>query len=98
MNTVPAPLTMMSDMSAGDSGGEETKGGAAGRETGGGALEVGSSTAAPGLLVRESVSGPLRLPNTTALHAAGYFARSFSIRGNRKEPRGFFVSPRPVSR
>src|SRR3981081_1361560 len=27
-----------------------------------------------------------------------YFARSFSIRGDRNEPRGFLVSPRPVRR
>src|SRR5207302_3373453 len=27
-----------------------------------------------------------------------YFARSLSIRGDRNEPRGFLVSPRPVSR
>src|SRR5919112_3221404 len=29
---------------------------------------------------------------------AAYFVRSFSISGDRKEPRGFLASPRPVSR
>ena len=63
-----------------------------------GALEGDSSTPPAGFVARESFSVPLRLPNTTVLHAGGYFARSFSIRGDRNEPRGFLVSPRPVSR
>src|SRR6201999_2533443 len=47
---------------------------------------------------RESFSKPLRLPNTTLLHAGDYLARSFSSMGDRNEPLGFLVSPRPVSR
>src|SRR5713226_9805373 len=83
---------------AGESGGEETAGAAGSRETAAGAPEDGSGTLAAGFIARESFSAPLRLPNTTALHADGYFARSFSMRGDRKEPLGFLVSPRPVSR
>ena len=83
---------------AGESGGEETVGGGALRETTGAALEAGSSALAAGFIARGSLSVPLRLPNTTALHTGGYLARSFSRRGDRNEPRGFLVSPRPVSR
>src|ERR1700683_45164 len=53
---------------AGDSGGEETVGGGAVRATAG-ALEDASGTAAAGFAARESPSVPLRLPNTTVLHA-----------------------------
>src|SRR5216683_8281489 len=83
---------------AGESGGAETVGVAGSRETAAGAPEGGSSTLAAGFIARESFSAPLRLPNTTALHTGGYLARSFSRRGDRNEPRGFLVSPRPVSR
>src|SRR5712691_4709037 len=52
-----------------------------------------------GLSTRVSLSFPLRLPNTMALHAGYYFlARNFSIKGDSNEPLGFLVSPRPVSR
>src|SRR5882757_6885522 len=51
-----------------------------------------------GFDARVSLSVPLRLPNTTSLHAGSYLARSFSMRGDRNDPRGFLVSPRPVSR
>src|SRR5580692_2538830 len=54
---------------AGASGGDETAGGAASRETAAAAAEGGSDTPAAGLVARESPSVPLRLPNTTALHA-----------------------------
>ena len=60
--------------------------------------EADSDGAPAGFVARVSISVPLRLPNTTILHAGGYLARSFSIRGDRNEPRGFLVSPRPVSR
>jgi hypothetical protein len=73
-------------------------GGAALRATGAGALDMGSGVLAAGFVGRVSISGPLRLPNTTMLHAGCYFARNFSIRGDRKKLRGFLVSPRPVSR
>jgi hypothetical protein len=53
---------------AGDSGGEETAGGDTLRETAG-ALEDASGTAAAGFNARGSPSVPLRLPNTTILHA-----------------------------
>lgn len=77
---------------AGDSGGDET----------GGALTLGalgaSSIVLAGLMARGSVSLALRLPNTTTLLAVSYFDRNFSRNGDRKEPRGFLVSPRPVNR
>jgi hypothetical protein len=41
------------------------------RETAGAAPEAGSSALAAGFVARESFSVPLRLPNTTALHAGG---------------------------
>jgi hypothetical protein len=60
----------------GESGGEEIVGGAAGAEgagalrgTGGASLEAGSSAVAAGFTARVSISGPLRLPNTTVLQA-----------------------------
>jgi hypothetical protein len=56
---------------AGESGGEETVGGEGLRETAGAAPEAGSSASAAGFVARESFSVPLRLPNTTALHAGG---------------------------
>ena len=68
------------------------------RETAGAALEAVPARRRRALTARVSLSVPLRLPNTTVLHAGGYFARNFSIRGDRNEPRGFLVSPRPVSR
>src|SRR5260370_5163199 len=83
---------------AGESGGEEAVGGGGLRKTAGAGLEAGSSALAAGFIARESLSVPLRLPNTTVLHSGGYFARNFSIRGDRNEPRGFLVSPRPVNR
>src|SRR5688500_6185094 len=43
-------------------------------------------------------SGPLRLPNTTVLHAMTYLARNFSMNGGRNDFFGFFASPRPVRR
>src|SRR5690349_24378164 len=52
-----------------------------------------------GFNTRVSLSFPLRLPNTMALHAGDYFlARNFSIKGDSNELFGFLVSPRPVSR
>src|ERR1700722_15109893 len=81
----------------GDSGGEATAGGDALRATAG-ALEDAPGTPAAGFAARESPSVPLRLPNTTILHAGGYFPRNLSIRGDRNEPRGFLVSARPVNR
>src|ERR1700730_4111303 len=83
---------------AGASAGEETVGADGARETAGATLEAGSCAAAAGLIARDSISGPLRLPNTTYSRRAAYFARNFSIRGDRNEPRGFLVSPRPVRR
>src|ERR1700712_546116 len=80
---------------AGDSGGEDTTGAVGSRKT---AAAPDCSGALAGFGARVSLSVPLRLPNTTALHAGGYFARNLSSRGDRNEPRGFFVSPRPVSR
>ena len=56
---------------AGESGGEETVGGDAGRKTAGAAPAAGSDVPAAGFIARESFSVPLRLPNTTALHAGG---------------------------
>ena len=38
------------------------------------------------------------LRDVTALDARTYFARSFLMMGEKNEPRGFLVSPRPVSR
>jgi hypothetical protein len=55
---------------AGESGGEETVGGDTSRTAVAGALEDGSALAA-GFIARESPSVPLRLPNTTVLHAGG---------------------------
>src|SRR3954466_5483088 len=78
---------------AGDSGGDDTAGGADA------AIAPGEGSGAmAGLTARTSVSVPLRLPNTTTLHAADYFDRNFSRNGPRKDPRGFLASPRPVSR
>src|SRR6266403_5943040 len=82
---------------AGASGGDATAGGDRLRDTAGAVPEAGSGTPAAGFIVRESFSVPLRFPNTTTLHT-GYFARNFAIRGDRSEPRGFLVSPRPVNR
>src|ERR1700716_2486441 len=79
-------------------GGDEAAGAAAGREATGAGLETGSGTLAAGFITRVSPSCPLRLPNTTILHAAAHLPRNFSIRGDRNEPRGFLVSLRPVSR
>src|ERR1700712_3431781 len=80
---------------AGDSGGEDTTGAVGSRKT---AAAPDCSGALAGFGARVSLSAPLRLPNTTVLHADGYFARNLSSRGDRNEPRGFLVSPRPVSR
>src|SRR5258708_20050436 len=52
---------------AGESGGEETGGRDGFRETARAVPEGGSSTLAAGLIVRDSFSVPLRLPNTTIL-------------------------------
>src|SRR6267142_1699617 len=38
------------------------------------------------------------LRDVTALHARTYLARNFLMMGEKNEPRGFLVSPRPVSR
>ena len=77
--------------------GEATVGAAISRETAG-ALE-GSGALKAGFGARVSLS-PLRLPNTIVLHAglAYFLARNFSIRGDRNDPFGFLVSPRPVNR
>ena len=80
---------------AGEIGGAETT--AATSRKAAGAL-AGSGARLAGFAARVSMSFPLRLPNTTSLHAGGYFARSFSSRGDRNDPFGFLVSPRPVSR
>ena len=70
-------------------GGEETVGAGVSR-AGAGALIAGFGA---------RVSSPLRLPNTIVLHAGAYFlARNFSIKGDRNDPFGFLVSPRPVNR
>src|SRR6185312_15357295 len=82
---------------AGASGGEATTGGAS-RGFAAAAPGDASAATAAGFAALASTSVPLRLPNTTILHAGGYLARSLSIRGDRNEPRGFLVSPRPVSR
>src|SRR5260370_11841136 len=79
-------------------GGDETAGAAAGREATGAGLETGSGMLAAGFGTRVSPSCPLRLPNTTILHDAAHLPRSFSIRGDSSEPRGFLLSLRPVSR
>ena len=81
---------------AGEIGGAETTGAAISRKAAG--APGGSGARLAGFAARVSMSFPLRLPNTTSLHAGGYFARSFSSRGDRNDPFGFLVSPRPVSR
>jgi hypothetical protein len=42
-----------------------------------------------------SVAG---LRDVAALHARPYLARNFLMMGEKNDPRGFLVSPRPVSR
>jgi hypothetical protein len=46
------------------------------------------------LFFNERASGP----STVVRQAQAYLARNFSMIGDRNEPRGFLVSPRPVSR
>src|ERR1700722_4062482 len=58
---------------AGESGGEETVGAGVSRKTATAGPEDGSSAPAPGFPGRESFSVPLRLPNTTVLHAGHLF-------------------------
>src|SRR5580692_3502365 len=74
---------------AGESGGEETAGAEASRETGAGA-PVGSSMPTPGFVARVSFSVPLRLPNTTILHAGSLPCPQFLDQGRQKRaPRLF---------
>src|SRR5262252_8993714 len=79
---------------AGASGGDEMAGAAA--RAGAAATAAGSGKGEAGFAGLVSLS-PLRLPNTSLLQAA-YFFRSLAIRGESREPRGFLVSLRPVSR
>ena len=83
---------------AGDRGGEETAGGLGARGAGA-ALAGGSGATTAGLTTLEIAfcSATLTKHENTP-SGLSYFARSFWIRGDRKEPRGFLVSPRPVSR
>src|ERR1700745_4284664 len=82
-------------------GGEATVGAATGRggaAAGGGALGTGAGALIAGFTARDSMSVPLRLPNTLQLHAGRYLPRNLSIRGDSREPFGFLVSLRPVRR
>ena len=45
-----------------------------------------------------SAAIPRDLPDVAALHAKTYLARNFLRMGKKNDPRGFLVSPRPVSR
>src|SRR6202022_4503967 len=84
---------------AGESGGEETVGAAGSRETAAGAPEGGSSTPAAGFIARESFSGPLRLPNTTALHTGGLLGPQLLDEGRQERtPRlfGFATACQPL--
>src|SRR6202045_2695993 len=75
---------------AGASGGEETAGAGVSRKTATAAPEDGSSAPAPGFAARESFSVPLRLPNTTVLHADGLFCPQFLDQGRQERaPRLF---------
>src|ERR1700724_400473 len=83
---------------AGDSGGEETVGGDMLRETAG-ALEDASGTAAAGFAARESPSVPLRLPNTTILHAGRLLSPQLIDQGRQERtPRlfGFAAACQPL--
>src|SRR5580698_4941742 len=68
---------------AGEIGGEETTAGAASRETGA-AGPADNSSAPAGLVARESVSVPLRLPNTVLLHAGGLLCPQFLDQGRQE--------------
>src|SRR5712664_1891780 len=84
---------------AGASGGEATGGGAAGRETTAAGLAAGSGTLAAGFMTRVSPSCPLRLPNTTILHAGGSLAPQLFDQGRQERaPRllGFAASCQPL--
>jgi hypothetical protein len=57
-------------------------------------VESDSNESAPGSVDRD----PLRLTKHRGTSCEDYFARNFLMIGDRNEPRGVLVSPRPVSR
>src|SRR3982074_33963 len=84
---------------AGESGGEENGGGGAGCAK----RRAPHWKLVPARWPRAlspAVRYQFRYAYQTRRHSTrlAYFARSFSIRGDRNEPRGFLVSARPVSR
>src|SRR6202041_1336944 len=75
---------------AGESGGDETAGADVSRKTATAAPENGSCAPAPGFVARESFSVPLRLPNTTVLHAGGLLCPQLLDQGRQERaPRLF---------
>src|ERR1700733_16073825 len=75
---------------AGESGGEETDGADVSRATATAVPEDGSGAPAPGFVARVSFSVPLRLPNTTILHAGSLPCPQFLDQGRQKRaPRLF---------
>src|SRR5665213_25032 len=75
---------------AGESGGEATAGAGASRKTATAAPEVGSSAPAPGFVARRSFSVPLRLPNTTVLHAGSLFCPQLLDQGRQERASRLF--------
>src|ERR1700677_5173238 len=76
---------------AGESGGEATAGAEVSRETGTDAPD-GSGAPTPGFVARDSFSVPLRLPNTTILHAGDLPCPQFlDQRGQKRGPRLFWL-------
>src|SRR5580698_134064 len=75
---------------AGESGGEETVGADVSRATATAVAEYGSSAPAPGFVARESFSVPLRLPNTTVLHAGSLLCPQLLDQGRQERAPRFF--------
>src|ERR1700721_4330936 len=74
----------------GESGGEETVGADVSRATAPAVPENGSGAPAPSFVARESFSVPLRLPNTTMLHAGNLPCPQFLDQGRQERaPRLF---------